>query len=819
MDFATLPSWALDTMLACARGAERKDLERAVSEVRDNRLFEESEDSVWYAGFRQFGRAQPRGLTPPESWLPVPKGAVAAVFGPEGELARQFERYEPRAGQTAMAEAVADALSGRRFLLAEAGTGVGKSLAYLVPSALWAVRNNLPVVISTNTRNLQTQLIAKDAPLVSRIIAPWLPKDRRFTAVTLKGRGNYLCLRRFGILLEEGLPDLSPNELLLFSDLTAWAARTRDGDLDTFHPEYGCEDPAFRHSLGCQADTCTGKKCRFAKRCFLLQARQNAQAADLIVTNHALVFSELSGDASVLPPHAQVVFDEAHNLENAATQFFTEELSPFALYDFCQRLAPGKGREAYGILERTRKDFIETAVPDPAEQVGLTALLADIRACGADLAKRGTELLETLQTLTGHTPDHTVRYRCVPAPGRPPLPDGSPALRREVCLSGSLFTPAEPLLPEAEIDARRTAVAEQLSLAHRLLERLLAEIARRAPQQPGENPFEELTASVTALGERIESFGKTLSALLDGTRSDCVYWIARCTGQRQEHLVTLTAAPLDIAERLRGLLYGERETIVFSSATLRIGGTFAHLRRRLGLENEAVGREIREFVAESPFDYPRQCCVAVPGFLPEVEDPSYTLELSRMMYSLFVTARGRSLALFTSYEMMRVCAERLAPFLRDRGIRLLTQDTAPRDAITEALRANGEPTVLFGTQSFWEGVDVAGDALSCVVIARLPFESYGDPLFKARCDRIRERGGVPFAELALPQAVIRFRQGFGRLIRSRSDRGIVVVADARITRKSYGTVFARSLPCPVEVIASRPALAARLAALLAPESP
>lgn len=816
MDFESLPSWALDTMLACARGAERRDLEDAISDVRDNRLFEESEDSAWYAGFRQFAKTPSRGLTPAESWLPVPPGAVEAVFGEGGELAKQFERYEPRAGQTAMARAVADALNRRAFLLAEAGTGVGKSLAYLVPVAIWAVRNNLPIVISTNTRNLQTQLIAKDAPIVARILQPHLPRDRKFSAVTLKGRGNYLCLRRFGILLEEGLPSLSANELLLFSDLTAWASKTVDGDLDTFRPEYGCDDPAFRHSLGCQADTCTGKKCRFAKRCFLLRARQNAQQADLIITNHALVFAELSGEASVLPPHAQVVFDEAHNLENAATQFLTEELSPFALYDFCQRLAPSKGREAYGILERTRKDFIEAAVPDPADQVTLTALLADIRACGVDLAKRGTELLEFLYTLTEHTPDHTVRYRCVPDPAKPSLQDGTSALRREVCLSGSLFTPAEPLLPEADIDARRTAVKEQLSLAHRLLERLLTEIARRMPQQPqGDNPFEELTVSISAVRERIETFGKGLDTLLNATRSDCVYWIARCGGQRQEGLVTLSVAPLDVSAQLRSLLYGERETIVFSSATLRIGGSFDHLRRRLGL-NDLTDRTVSEFVAESPFDYPEQCCVAVPDFLPEVEDPQYTLELSRMMYSLFTTAKGRSLALFTSYEMMRACAEQLQPFLRDKGIRLLTQDTAPRDAITEALRANGEPTVLFGTQSFWEGVDVAGDALSCVVIARLPFESYGDPLFRARCDRIKNRGGVPFYELALPQAVIRFRQGFGRLIRSRTDRGIVVVADARVTRKSYGTVFARSLPCPVEVIATRRALSARLGALVNP---
>ena len=223
-----------------------------------------------------------------------------------------------------------------------------------------------------------------------------------------------------------------------------------------------------------------------------------------------------------------------------------------------------------------------------------------------------------------------------------------------------------------------------------------------------------------------------------------------------------------------------------------------------------------EFVAESPFDYPRQCCVTVPNFLPEVTTgDAYVLELSRLMYSLFTTAKGRSLALFTSHEMLRACAEILTPHLAAKGIDLLAQSPSlGRDAMTEAFRAQTRPTVLFGAQSFWEGVDVVGDALSCVVIARLPFGTFGDPLLKARCEKIEREGRSSFAELSLPQAVIRFRQGFGRLIRSRGDRGIVVVADTRIVAKSYGTVFANSLPVKIEVADSRPALVARLRRLL-----
>ena len=807
----SLPTWALDTMSACLRDAGG-DFAAAVDAVRKERLFEEAE--AWYARFPEWQRVKYRELTPPDSWTPVRQEDVDAIFGEGGELAKVFDRYEPRAGQTAMAHAVADALNGQRFLLAEAGTGVGKSLAYLVPCALWACANNLPIVVSTNTRNLQTQLLSKDLPLVRRIVVPFLPPGTALDATVLKGRNNYLCLKRLGFYVEGGYGALREGEAPLFADLVAWASTTRDGDLDSFRPTHAKGDLAFVRHFGCRGDECTGKSCRFYKRCFLQAARQAALRAHLIIANHALVFAELENPGTLLPPHAQVVFDEAHNIEAAATDFLSGELSPITLYDLCQKLAPSRGREAGSLFHQARADFVDKAKLTPERRADLIDLLADLRLCGADLAKAGTALFETLHGFLARTTETTVRYRAVPDAAKPDLPSGQPRLRREACLRGNVFVPAEDIVPEADIQAGRDAVADKLGHAHRLLDKLLAAVAEASPPGGQENPYEDLIGLLKATAEGLSCFGSEMDGILAGDDPNRVYWLAR-TGA-DARTCALTAAPLDIARQLQALLYKTKSTLVLSSATLRIHGSFGYIRARLGLSFPEVAGRVDEFVAESPFDYPRQCCVTVPNFLPEVTTgDAYILELSRLMYSLFTTAKGRSLALFTSHEMLRACAELLAPHLAAKGIDLLAQSPSMgRDAMTEAFRAQSRPTVLFGAQSFWEGVDVVGDALSCVVIARLPFGTFGDPLQKARCEKIEREGRSSFAELSLPQAVIRFRQGFGRLIRSRGDRGIVVVADTRVVAKSYGTVFANSLPVKIEVADSRPALVNRLRRLL-----
>lgn len=812
-DYASLPTWALDVMLACARGAQDSTRIAAIEAERNNRLFEEASDSVWYAQFPQYSRVKSRELTPPDSWVPVSQSALTTIFGEGGTLARLFERYEPRKGQQAMAAQVAEALNNQRFLLAEAGTGVGKSLAYLVPCALWAAQNNLPIVLSTNTRNLQSQLFTKDFPLVRKILASHLPRETELSAVVLKGRANYLCLKRFGAYVEGGFERLTETEALAFADLTAWASLTEDGDMDTFAPENPKVDAAFIRSFGCRGDECTGKKCRFYRRCFLQKARQAAQAAHLIIANHALVFAELSSPGTLLPPHAQIVFDEAHHLEDAATGFLSQMLSPHLLYELCQKIAPSHGREAGSVFKQTQVDFIDKAIQNDAVRTELIALLAEIRHDGQTLAKVGRAFFEVLFDFLRATPDATVRYRCVPDATKPLTAQGTPVLRREVCLTKNTFVHAENYVSEADIRAAQDEINQVVTAVYKRLERLQAAILQHSPPPGQENPYEDLVAAIAGVADGLDGFTETLASILDGANPEYVYWMERTSPS--ENMVSLTSAPLDIARQLDKLLYENKQTLILSSATLRIRQDFQHIRRRLGLNWINPPERVMEFVADSPFDYPNQCAVMVPDYLPEVLSKDYNLELSRLMYRLFVAAQGRSIALFTSYEMLRSCATTLEPHLKAKGIDLLVQSSSlGRNAMMEAFRAQKRPTVLFGTQSFWEGVDVVGENLSCVVIARLPFEIYGDPLFQSRCEKIEREGGSSFVELSIPQAVIRFRQGFGRLIRSRSDRGLVVVADSRIVRKQYGRSFVETLPVRVEVAQNPQTVLARLKSFL-----
>lgn len=818
----TLPTWALEIMFACAKSAGKESFAAEIDNILTQNFFEAHvEEKAWYSSYPLIPNAIARDVTGPEAWEAVPEKTIDDIFGESGDLAEVYTHYEPRPGQTALSHAILKALNEQQFLLAEAGTGVGKSLAYLVPAALWACTNNLPIIISTNTRNLQSQLLTKDIPLVQKIIRRHLPHGISFRASVLKGRGNYLCLKRFGAYVEGGFESLPENEALLFADLVAWASTSEDGDLDRFRPQHTRGDIGFIHSFSCGSVECPGAKCRHYRRCFHLRARQQALQSHLTIVNHALVFADIANAGKLLPPHAHIIFDEAHNLESVATGSLSSSLSPITLYDLCQRLAPSRGREAGSLLHHARVDFIDRAITNEAEKARLIQRLADIRKTGQTLAKVGKDLFSMLYTaVMNKTPASTVRYRSVTDEALPPKSDGSPQLRRELCLSKETFIPAEELLPRALVQEHHDLLSTQIQEAIRLLNLLETDVKKAAPPEETNSPFAELTSSISILRDGLDGFADSLASLLEAKTSHNVYWIERLS--ETDRTVSINSAPLDIALQLKELLYKTKASIVFSSATLRIRNSFSHIRRRLGLSLMQDQLPVVDFLADSPFDYPKQCCVAVPDYLPEVtsKEHAYELELSRLMYRLFRIAKGRSLALFTSYEMMKYCADLMREHLEKQGIELLVQSASmSRDAMTELFREQTRPTVIFGTQSFWEGVDIVGDALSCVVIARLPFDVVNDPINLARSEKLRVEGLSPFNELILPQAIIKFRQGFGRLIRSRSDRGMVLIADSRITRKSYGSLFAQSLPCRIESFPTRQAIERRLQRLLSSTTP
>lgn len=807
------PTWALNAMLPAYREASYEREMIAVQDELDRRLFTEASDSAWYAHFTMSMRSEKRASPEGEAWTAVAEQDVLRPFSADGKLAELMPGYEPRDGQVSMAREVIRALNRPGHLMVEAGTGVGKSLGYLVPVSLYAYMNSVPIVVSTNTRNLQTQLIEKDAPVVKQILVQYERSGEPFKVAVLKGRANYLCLKTFGELLEGNVANLDHPNLPGYAEAVLWSTVTRDGDLDTLQATAKHIDASFVRQLGCTGEDCSGRGCRFYKRCFMQKARQRAAEAHVIIANHALVFAEMSVPGCALPPYAQVIFDEAHNLEEAATQFLSMSVSPYGLFSLCQRIAPtGKVIANRGVLEQIRKSVLDGRTPpNEAKRNDLISLLADIRTGISVLAKEGAALFALLYAFVDAAHGESIRYRSIPDPDRPVPAGVTPFFKREVSLKGK-FVDAESILPEEKIDAAKGKINDLLVSLDNLFVRLDDAIDAATP--PDEDvSYSDVQASASNAAGGLKAFGEVLNRVLAGADVAFVYWLEKW-GSKDKQIV-LTGAPLSIADQLQKRLYADKRSVIFSSATLQVRQSYDHISHRLGADLIQEGG-LMTYTAESPFDYPNQCSICVPTFLPDPpggssDDSTYVLELSRLMYRLFTHAKGRSLGLFTSYEMMTAAARYLEKPLADKGIKLLIQSASnSRDAITQTFRANEEACVLFGTQSFWEGVDISGDALSCVVIARLPFGAFNDPLFEARCDKIRSEGGSPFIELNLPQAVIRFRQGFGRLIRSRKDRGIVVVADSRMINKSYGMSFQKALPAPVRRVTDHRALLAEL---------
>jgi len=745
---------------------------------------------------------------------PLDVDRIAKHLLPGGTFARIMPGYESRPGQIEMLRAVTRAFNEGRHLAVEAGTGIGKSLAYLIPAAAWARLNDVPVVVSTNTRNLQAQLIEKDLPLVREAIrAVFEPETEGFLRVALlKGRTNYLCLRRLAVLHEHSQFELERPEMRLFAEAVAWAVQTPDGDLDSFAGA-GHADPGFLSKLSSTGEECPGRSCRYYRRCFLQKARARAAAAHVVIANHALVFSDMQNPGGTLPPYAQIVFDEAHNLEEAATRHLSTEVTQMRLNQIVRRLSRGKGRRACGVLEVLRNHLEKGAIT--ADEETARELRRQIR-----MVKRALEqvqgasrrLFEILYGMVAQSKTAT-RFRCVQVTTEavPGSPAAEPVWERFVFRNGA-FVPCGDVLEEAAVTEGRTAFKEAVSEAAGHLN-ALAEALRQASE--GELAlYGDQAANVEGAAVTLREFAMDADFVLGASDPDHVFWAEPAA--RSAGTAHLFAAPLKIAGALSDLLYRQKSSVVFCSATLRVGGSFTYIGKQLGLDLIEPER-VFTCVAESPFNYLTQCAVLAPTFLPEPSGSAvgggYAEPLSGLMLDVFTRTRGRAMGLFTSYEMMHQVARLLEEPLREAGIRLLVHGlTGTRDQITRVFRSGGA-CVLLGTHSFWEGVDVAGEALSCVVMARLPFAAVGDPVVEARSEQIEQAGGSSFREFSLPQAVIRFRQGFGRLIRTRADKGVVIVADPRIVTKNYGATFKKSLPCPLQNVSGRDDLLARVEAL------
>lgn len=804
--------------------------------------------------------ARKRNPPNPVTAAQLDPATVRRWFEAGGLFERAMPGYESRPEQVEMAGAVASALSEARHLVVEAGTGVGKTMAYLVPAVLWSLANDAPVVVSTNTKNLQDQIFRKDLPLVAQLVR----SPVRFALV--KGRGNYVCLSRLERLVERRESELSPSAMPALARAVAWALQTLSGDLAEFDPGPAPEsaEPAeapVAARIASDADDCRGRKCPYYGRCFLERARTASLAADVVVTNHAVFFSEPEAAPLALPKAAQVVFDEAHNLEEAATDHFAREVTPRSLRQALRRIhdarraASARRRRApsagSGLLADLDRMFAENAglMSTDEARAAMQRIVADARNYAEASARSGQAWFRALgalprrgeaqmrirpSTLEGGAWDATL-----PALRR--FQDDLYALFQALSLLSKVFHPepgAEP--PRVALEGPALPVALPPSSSNHLTTRppdlptvplALAQSASAC----ADDPLAEMRVAAQAAeaARRLEIAEASVQGLLadveflsDASDPDWAYWVEMAPGRggRAAAEAGLRAAPVEVAKWLAEGIFAKLDTVVLCSATMSVSGSTSYLAHRLGLDLLEPGR-VAECRLGSPFDYARQCLAAVPAFLPPqaaggdaAEGAAFVDAFGGLLARLAAIAKGRTLALFTSYATMLAVAQRAAPDLRAAGIRLLVQGSGPsREALTADFRDEAAgPAVLLGTDSFWEGVDLIGDALRCLVIAKLPFDPPDDPLVDARSERVERGGGSAFRDYAVPNAVIRFRQGFGRLIRHRADRGVAILADTRLYTKGYGAIFRRNLPAELRRYDDEAALLSDVAGFLGP---
>ncbi|MBR4170628.1 MAG: hypothetical protein IKR48_03150 [Kiritimatiellae bacterium] len=825
-----LPFWALDAIAQIYQDLEEPAACRLFQRLGEIVQSSGKNCGKWPESFATelTSRNDKRRLPELSDCTPLNADRVAGYFEPGGAFSRLMPGYESRRGQVVMARAVANAFSEGKHLLVEAGTGVGKSLAYLIPAASWALLNDVPVVVSTNTRNLQSQLITHDLPTVGKALQLQAGEDGNDPAganaavplrvALLKGRTNYFCLHRLESLLEDGSYDLERSEQRIFIQLIAWLCKSPDGDLDTF-PYLG-QASTFVSKLVSTGEECPRRSCRYYRRCFLQRARIRASYAHVIVANHALVFAEIQMPGSILPPFSQVVFDEAHNLEDVATRHLSLELSGQVVFRMLHRMSRGKGAKRAGTLENVQRTILKGGI---SENSSLSdSIRRKFQSCRRALEKirqAGKLFFESLAELLP-ADENVARFRVVQVKPQTSVGDvgaecGEVPTERQICRRGIFLPCSQECWNEEEAATRhfkfRQAVA---GAAKELLE--LADMMRQI-QRPDELPlYNDQVAIIEGEVKTLQEFDFTLNFVYAASDPEHVFWLERDYDSRRQHeereVVKAFAAPLSIGKELAELLYKTKHSVIFCSATLRVGDSFRFIMDRLGIGLVEAGRVVT-CLAESPFNYLMQCQTLTPNFLPppgaKENANGYVEQLSALLLDVFTRTRGHALALFTSYEMMRQVARQMESQLEDEGIRLLVHGKdGTRDELLRIF-CSGIPSVLFGVHSFWEGVDVPGDSLSFVVICRLPFAQVGDPILEARCEQIQLAGGSPFREFSLPQAVIKFRQGFGRLIRTKSDRGIVMITDSRIVSTGYGATFRKSLPCSV-ISVDRPQLLSRI---------
>lgn len=652
--------------------------------------------------------------------------AISEILGEGGEVARLLGNYESRPQQLAMAEAVEHSFEQGVHLIVEAGTGVGKSFAYLVPAIQRVIQHGGRVVVSTHTIALQEQLFHKDIPLLQ---AAFGKGSRKFSAVLMKGRSNYLGLRR--LMRASQRQDLlfqSANELEELHRIEEWAYKTADGSLADLSPQ---PEISVWDRARSDGEDCLGRKCSLFDRCFFQKARRKAEEAQILIVNHALLFSDLAlriQGISFLPDYDYVILDEAHTVENVAGDHMGISVANTQIRFLLNSLH--HERSGKGILHRGTGQNVISAVRQA--HLTLSRYFEALADWSADRGKWNGRLREP-----------------------PPI--------------------------EERLTTDLLEVQEGLRGAR------------------GDANDEEEKLEFGSFSERCRSLATAVDNWHRQKTAGWVYWLE--TGEQRRQRITLAGRPIGVGPEIKKSLFDQVRSVVLTSATLETGTPrpFEYIRDRLNL-----GDEVRGLSLGSPFRYDEQLRVFVEADLPDPSSMEYAEAACESIKKYLIMTGGRAFVLFTSFDMLTRFAERLRSFLDEQEMPLYVHGSGmPRSQMLEEFR-NTPRSVLFGTDTFWMGVDVPGDALSNVMIVKLPFAVPSHPILEAKMEQIKASGGNPFRDLQLPEAVLKFKQGVGRLIRTKSDRGIVVILDPRVCTKSYGRMFLQALPpCPVEVVTHR----------------
>jgi len=673
---------------------------------------------------------------------------ISGLLDETGPLASFSGTYEVRPAQLALAAAIARAFNDDGIGVFEAGTGVGKSFAYLLPAMVWALDNKDRVIISTQTINLQQQLIEKDIPVAQSIIG------RPVKAVLMKGRQNYVCRRRLAEALQER--DLFDDEEGELARIAEWVGTTDDGSRSdlSFMPK-----ESVWSRINSESDACMGMRCSFHEKCFVMAVRREAASASILVVNHHLLFADLEArmmgagydDTAVLPPFHHIIFDEAHAIEAAATSFFSEYFTRFRL------------NKQLSIFYRVRRSSIGGHL---VELERLSSAGGEVQSCLAtiqDVKATFAELEDVALLLMGGESSWRLSARTASS-------------------SGAVLE---------KMGALRAKLAELAGLVRNILEGIA--------EEDQDNPV--VWESKFAL-RRLEFIGMLCLHFNEWSeRPESVFWLeknrltprsGRSSGKEGVWYPRFVQTPLSIAQMMKEGVFEPFKTVVCTSATLRIAQSFDYWMKRTGVDQIEEER-VLSGAFESPFPYKKNVLLAIPDSGPLPDEEGFQEYVTNSVVSLLQASGGHSLVLFTSYELLRAACDLARSVLSPLGMNILKQGDDDRSRLLEVFRED-EASVLFATDSFWEGVDAPGDALLHVIIAKLPFRVPNDPVLSARSEAIELRGGNPFMELSLPDAVMRFRQGFGRLMRRKTDRGVVTVLDRRVVTKRYGRLFLDSLP-------------------------